>query len=84
MPVKQVRLPGLSERNLSARWYQALIGPIQATGFAGGYDLAYAADGSKAIAHVHGLRRLREMDRHLWPAQACAYQAQGKQADWMR
>lgn len=39
MPVKQVRLPGLSERDLSARWYQALIGPIQATGFAGGYDL---------------------------------------------
>ena len=39
MPVKQVRLPGLSERNLSARWYQALIGPIQATGFAGGYDI---------------------------------------------
>ena len=39
MPVTQARLPGFQSAK-SARWYQALIGPIQATGSAGGFDLA--------------------------------------------
>ena len=38
MPVTQARLPGFQSAK-SARWYQALIGPIQATGSAGGFDL---------------------------------------------
>ena len=37
MPVTQARLPGFQSAK-SARWYQALIGPIQATGSAGGFD----------------------------------------------
>ena len=39
MPVTQARLPGFQSAK-SARWYQALIGPIQATGSAGGFDLS--------------------------------------------
>ena len=40
MPVTQARLPGFQSAK-SARWYQALIGPIQATGSAGGFDWLY-------------------------------------------
>lgn len=40
MPVTQARLPGFQSAK-SARWYQALIGPIQATGSAGGFDCIY-------------------------------------------
>ena len=40
MPVTQARLPGFQSAK-SARWYQALIGPIQATGSAGGFDYAF-------------------------------------------
>ena len=38
MPVTMARLPGFQSAK-SARWYQALTGPTQATGSAGGYDL---------------------------------------------
>ena len=41
MPVTQARLPGFQSAK-SARWYQALIGPIQATGSAGGFDSFFA------------------------------------------
>ena len=37
MPVTMARLPGFQSAK-SARWYQALTGPTQATGSAGGYD----------------------------------------------
>jgi len=38
MPVTMARLSGFQSAK-SARWYQALTGPTQATGSAGGYDL---------------------------------------------
>ena len=50
MPVTQARLPGFQSAK-SARWYQALIGPIQATGSAGGFDLQKETSGSKYERH---------------------------------
>ena len=40
MPVTMARLPGFQSAK-SARWYQALTGPTQATGSAGGYDYTF-------------------------------------------
>lgn len=50
MPVTQARLPGFQSAK-SARWYQALIGPIQPTGSAGGFDLQKETSGSKYERH---------------------------------
>lgn len=48
MPVTQARLPGFQSAK-SARWYQALIGPIQATGSAGGFDWSKMANAVPAL-----------------------------------
>ena len=57
MPVTQARLPGFQSAK-SARWYQALIGPIQATGSAGGFDLIYCFFFLFSCVHSVALLRL--------------------------
>ena len=53
MPVTMARLPGFQSAK-SARWYQALTGPTQATGSAGGYDLTYGIliSGDKVLISI--------------------------------
>ena len=52
MPVTMARLPGFQSAK-SARWYQALTGPTQATGSAGGYDyMKFTKPSSKAAVSV--------------------------------
>ena len=55
MPVTQARLPGFQSAK-SARWYQALIGPIQATGSAGGFDLPFFSRFFFPNSHLHPFR----------------------------
>ena len=49
MPVTQARLPGFQSAK-SARWYQALIGPIQVTGSASGFDFWWDYESSKTVS----------------------------------
>ena len=51
MPVTMARLPGFQSAK-SARWYQALTGPTQATGSAGGYDSPSLSASHRMAAHA--------------------------------
>ena len=69
MPVTQARLPGFQSAK-SARWYQALIGPIQATGSAGGFDFCFGIRcpvflhfGTRQYRLCRSMPRLREQER---------------------
>ena len=54
MPVTQARLPGFQSAK-SARWYQALIGPIQATGSAGGFDFVWGRYSTGLMCQIFSL-----------------------------